>query len=161
MMTSVSPRSTASDTPRSTGPASKPFHTSSTSIRRSPTARVMPSPSPEENQEELREEEIRDDDAHGDVHDRVRGGAAETLRAALGGEAVVTADQRDDDAEEDALADSHQEITGHDPVRGDVPVGVHVGAALEVHHHHAAEHAERVGEHRQPWDAHECGQAAW
>src|SRR5215475_6023632 len=103
MMTSVSPRSTVSDTPRSTGPASKLFHTSSTSIRRSPSACVMLSPSPEEDQEELGQEEVRDDDAHGDVHDRVRGGAAEPLGAALGGEAVVTADQRDDDAKEDAL----------------------------------------------------------
>src|SRR5262245_66657162 len=58
--TSVSPFSSANDTPLRTGVVSNPFSTPATSM--------MPSTgSPEDDQQELGEEELRHDHAHGHV----------------------------------------------------------------------------------------------
>src|SRR5204862_309921 len=94
--TSVSPLSRLKLTPLSTSTVSKLLRTSTAS-----TSALMPSPRrPEEDEEELGEEEVRDDDAHRDLHDGRGGGATEPFRAALDAETVVAADQRDDRAEE-------------------------------------------------------------
>src|SRR5262245_38154677 len=90
--------------PRSTGLSSNAFQTSMTST----TARLGSvgaaiRASPEEDDEELGEEEVGDDHRHRHLDHGVGGGAPEPFRPALGGEPVVAADQRDEEAEHDAL----------------------------------------------------------
>src|SRR6266545_6615688 len=101
--TSVSPFSSAIDTPLRTGVASNPFTTSMTSM-------IASTRSPEDDQQELGEEEVRHDHAHGDLDDGGRGGAPQALGAPFGREPVVAADQRHHDAEERALDDAGQEV---------------------------------------------------
>src|SRR5712692_8484451 len=115
MTTSVSPFWSSSDTPLSTGADSNPFSTPMTSM-------IPLTRSPEHDQQELGEEEVRHDHAHGDVDHGGRRRAPEPLGAALGGQPVIAADQRHHDPEERALDDPGEEIAGDHPIGRRIPV---------------------------------------
>src|SRR5260370_20621390 len=68
--------------------------------------------------EELREEEIGDEDRDRDDYDRARGRLSDAFGAARRDEAKVAADQRDDRAEDRALADAAQEVLHGERVEG-------------------------------------------
>src|SRR5213594_1112308 len=139
---SVVPRWSSRLMPRSTWLASKDFQTSRSSTR----GGASMAGSPEQEQEELGQEEVGDDDAHGHLDHRGRRRPPQPLRSSLGGQPVVTADQRDDGAEHHALADAGQEVLQHDPVRDGVPVQVRVDVPVEYRDQHPADEADAVGE---------------
>src|SRR6185437_627804 len=65
------------------------------------------------------DEKIAGDNQHGAVNDRLRGGAANTLRASARGHSKIAANGGDDEAEEDGLDQTLQnvgileELVGH------------------------------------------------
>src|SRR6266851_3401981 len=138
----IVPLGRAKLTPRRTGFSPNAFQTFRTSTSGWPG--VIGSPVHEE--EEPRDEEVRDDHAHGHLHHRRGGRAAEPLGAALGGQAVVAADQGDEPAEDEALAEAGEEVLQDDPVGDGVPVEIRIAAAVEHGDQHTPEQAHSVCE---------------
>src|SRR5438046_7459563 len=125
MTTSVSPLNASNDRPWRTSRLSNRFQTSLTS-----TIAVIALLSPEEDEKQLGEEEVGDDHPHRDVDDGGRRCPPQPFRASLDAQAVVAAAQRDDAAEEEALAHPHEVVARHDPVGRPVPARAQVAAAL-------------------------------
>src|ERR1700684_2713889 len=70
----------------------------------------------------LSDKQVYDDDQNRGAHDRLRGGAASALSPSAGGHAVEAAHRGDDEAEQDRLYQSHEDILKHQRLPGIAPI---------------------------------------
>src|SRR5581483_3012885 len=92
---------------------------------------------------------VHSDDQDRRGHDRLGGGATDSLGAAARRDPVVTADGCDDKAEQDRLGQAHEDVLENQDLPGGAPVLVRVHAEEETGRHPAAGQAEEVGDDRQ------------
>src|SRR5512136_1721050 len=154
-ITNDSPRATSRLTPRRTSRPAKLFQRSMTAIVGNPgsspapfwlagvVATVIPS------EQDLREEEVGDQDRQRGHHDRTGRGAPDTLGATGGEETFGAAGDGEDEPEHSRLDQAGEHIVEVEVLEGLFPVHDGVGAQQTDRDRVAAEDAEAVGKRHE------------
>ena len=111
-------------------------------------------------EERFGDDVVEDQHQDGAGHDRVGGGLAHPLGAALGVEAVVAAHQRDQVSEDRRLDEAGAHVHRLQVLEGVVDVGLRVEAELVDAHQVAAEDADDVGNQDQEGQHEKAGDQA-
>src|SRR5208337_4128535 len=95
--------------------------------------------------QQLGDKEISDQDQHGRGHYRLRRRPAHALRSATRGHAVIAADGRNDETEQNRLEQPHDNILKHQRFPGIGPVLAGIETEEQLGHHQAAGQPNQIG----------------